>query len=74
MAKSNTPANDNRDHDQSSALPFLMGAIVGGIAGALVGAALGRHSGDAVSSLFDIVDKRVGRNPQDRPRFELLLQ
>ncbi|MBX3069726.1 MAG: hypothetical protein KF883_04420 [Thermomicrobiales bacterium] len=60
--------------DQSPALPFLMGAVVGGLAGALVGAMLGRHSGEAVSSLVNVVDKKANRNRKDRPRFDLLLQ
>ena len=74
MARSDNTVAHSQDNDQSAALPFLMGAVVGGLAGAVVGAVLGRHSGGAVSSLVNAVDKRAGRNHKDRPRFELLLQ
>lgn len=60
--------------DQSVALPFLLGAVVGGLAGAVLGAALGRHTSDAVLTIVNAVDKRAGRSKRDRPRFELLLQ
>ncbi len=74
MARSGSRTSHAQEQDQSPALTFLMGAVVGGLAGALVGAMLGRHSGDAMSSLVNAVDKKAGRNPKDRPRFELLLQ
>ena len=75
MARSGESAMRASDNGQpTAALPFLLGAVVGGLAGAIVGAVLGRHSDDAVSSLANAVDRKAGRNPEDRPRFELLLQ
>jgi hypothetical protein len=62
------------EDDQSIALPFLLGAVVGGLAGAVIGAALGRYSTDAMLSIVNAVDKRAGRTKRDRPRFDLLLQ
>jgi len=75
MSRSNQAnAGPVTSEEQSVALPFLLGAVVGGLAGAVLGAVLGRHSGEVVSSLVNAVDKRAGRSPKDRPRFELLLQ
>ncbi|MGD9711124.1 MAG: hypothetical protein AB7V46_03545 [Thermomicrobiales bacterium] len=74
MARSGKSSMRPAEQESSPALLFLVGAVVGGLAGAIVGAVLGRHSGDAVSSLAHAVDRKAGRNPKDRPRFELLLQ
>ncbi len=60
--------------DPSPAVTFLLGAVVGGLAGAMLGALVGRHSGEAVSSVANAVEKLSGRDREDRPRFELLLQ
>ena len=64
----------NGVEEQSVALPFLLGAVVGGLAGAVIGAALGRYSSHAFLTIVNAVDKRAGRSKRDRPRFELLLQ
>lgn len=74
MARSGKTTSRTTESESSAALPFLLGAVVGGLAGAIVGAVLGRHSTDAVESLTNVVDRKAGRNPKDRPRFELLLQ
>lgn len=60
--------------EPSPAVTFLLGAVVGGLAGAMLGALVGRHSGGAMSSVVNAVERLSGRNPSDRPRFELLLQ
>lgn len=74
MAHTGKADSGTVQRSQSPTLPFLLGAVVGGLTGALIGAVLGRHSGDAMSTLINTVDKRAGRDPQERPRFELLLQ
>jgi outer membrane lipoprotein SlyB len=65
---------ETQGEDQSMAVPFLLGAVVGGLAGAVIGAALGRYSSHAFLTIVNAVDKRAGRSKRDRPRFELLLQ
>jgi outer membrane lipoprotein SlyB len=60
--------------EQSMAVPFLLGAVVGGLAGAVIGAALGRYSSGAVLMIVNAVDRRSLKSKRDRPRFDLLLQ